>query len=123
MRQVPANGDTVRVAVACDELDVEELARVELYTGEQDECGRGGVFGDDGQDVFGGDVGRGGRGRFDGDEGRGVEIVVGDLREGGVLRLILARRDSRWTGSQALTWSLGNAFPSMMIFHRSAVGR
>lgn len=42
--QVPADRNTIRMAVACYELNIEELPRIELYTGQEDKGGRGGVF-------------------------------------------------------------------------------
>jgi hypothetical protein len=45
------------VAVSCYEFDVEELARVELDAGKEDESGGGVVLGDDGEDVLSGEVG------------------------------------------------------------------
>jgi len=55
--EVPADCYAERVAVPCYEFDVEELARVELYAGQENEGGGGSVLRDGGEDVRGGEVG------------------------------------------------------------------
>lgn len=112
--EIPAYYYAQAVAVSCDEFDVEELARVELDAGEEDQGGGGVVLGDYREDVFGCEVRRVGRGWGDGDEGGGGDVVVLELRLGSVLAGC-EHDDERMVWNWKLTWSLGKAFPSMMI--------
>jgi hypothetical protein len=67
MCKIPAHYYAKCLTVTCDQLDVEELARVKLNAWEQDESGGGGVLRYYGKNLFVGEV-RGGRGRgFDSD--------------------------------------------------------
>ena len=114
MCQIPAHCYAQTMAVSCDEFDVKELARVELDSREEHKGSRGVVLGDDGEDVFSCEVGRVGRGRSDGDEGRRGDVVVFKLRLCSVL-MECELDDKHAVRKCELTWSLGKAFPSMMI--------
>lgn len=83
--QIPAHYYAQTVAVSGYQLDVEELARVELDTRQEHKSSRGVVLRDDGEYVFGGKVGCVGRGWSYGDEGGGGNVVVFELRLGSVL--------------------------------------
>ena len=80
MRQVPADDDPARARVLGDARDVEQLARVVLDAGQEEQGGGVGVGVDGGEDVRGGE-GEGGRVvwvQFD-EGGGGREVVPLEL--------------------------------------------